>query len=196
MKNMSNEESFQIITSMIEAARKEVRDNGSWFLLWGWLVFIACGLHFILLKSGYDKPWLAWMLMPAGGVISVIKGIREEKQQRVKTYVDTFMNYVLIAFLVSLLFVLVNMQHLGLSTYPMVMMVYGIWLFVSGGVLEFKPLIYGGVLNWILAFVAFWFSFDDQLVILAAAVLFGYIVPGYMLRSRYVKAERNTVSAA
>ena len=89
----------------------------------------------------YDKPWLAWMLMIVGGVISAFKGIKEDRHQRVKTYIDSFMNYVLVAFLVSLFLVLLNMQHLGLSTYPMVMMVYGIWLFVSGGVLEFRPLI-------------------------------------------------------
>jgi hypothetical protein len=196
MKSMSNEESLQVITSMIEAARKDMRDNGSWFLLWGWLVFIACVAHFTLMMVDYDKPWLAWMLMIVGGVISAFKGIKEDRHQRVKTYIDSFMNYVLVAFLVSLFLVLLNMQHLGLSTYPMVMMVYGIWLFVSGGVLEFRPLIYGGILNWILAFVAFQFNFDFQIIILAAAVLFGYIIPGYLLRSRYVKAERDSLSAA
>lgn len=196
MEKFSNEDSLRVITSMIEARKKEFRDNGSWFLLWGWLVFVACVLHFVLMKSGFDQPYLAWTLMIVGGVISVFKGIREEKTQRVRTYVDQFMNYVLISFLVCLMMVLLNMYHLKLNTYPMLMMIYGIWLFVSGGTLEFRPLIIGGILNWALALVSFYLEFDYQLLALAVAVLLGYIVPGYMLRIRYNKAEKSNLAAA
>ena len=78
----------------------------------------------------------------------------------------------------------------------MLMMIYGIWLFVSGGTLEFRPLIIGGILNWGLALISFYLDFEYQLLALAAAVLLGYIVPGYMLRSRYNKAEKSNLAAA
>jgi hypothetical protein len=188
-KPMSSEQSLALIASMIESTRNELRENGSWFLLWGWLVFIAAAGHFILMKAGFEKPYLAWMLMPLGGVISAVKGIREEKQQKVKTQLDSLMNAVLIAFLVCLLMVLVFMPKLGLATYPMVMMVYGIWLFISGSAIRFRPLQAGGVLNWVLAIAAFYFTFDMQLLLLALAVLGGYIIPGYMLRFRYNKQQ-------
>lgn len=196
MERFTNEDSLRVITSMIEARKKEFRDNGSWFLLWGWLVFIACVLHFVLMKSGFGQPYLAWTLMIVGGIISVFKGMREEKTKRVRTYVDQFMNYVLISFLVCLMMVLLNMYHLKLNTYPMIMMVYGIWLFVSGGTLEFRPLIFGGILNWVLALISFYLDFEYQLLALGASVLFGYIIPGYMLRSRYNKAEKSNLATA
>lgn len=199
MKNekstMSSEESLAVIQSMIESTKKDLHDNGSWFLLWGWLVFFACTLHFILMQTGYAQPELAWLLMPVGGVISFIKGIREEKQQRVKTHFDDFMKYVLIAFLVSLFIVLGSMSRLQLNTYPMVMMIYGIWLYISGGVIKFKPLQIGGGINWALAITAFFVDFDIQLVLLAMAVLLGYIIPGYILRSRYNKAIQNSTAS-
>jgi len=185
---MSSEESLNIIRTMIESTKQDLRDNGSWFLLWGWLVFFACVIHFSLMKLGFDQPSLAWMLMPLGGVISIFKGIKEDKQQKVKTHIDEFMKYVLIAFMVSLFIVLGFMSKLELYTYPMVMMVYGIWLFVSGGVIQFRPLQIGGVINWLLAILTFFVGFEMQLVLLAAAVLLGYIIPGYILRSRYNKA--------
>jgi hypothetical protein len=195
MKELSKEESLSIITSMIEATKKDLQDNGSWYLLWGWLVFIACAIHYSLMKVGYEHPYYAWMLMPLGGVISVVKGIREEKKQRVKTFVDDFMRYILIAFLVCLLMVLLNFGVLQLATYPLLMMIYGVWLFVSGGALLFRPLLIGGIINWALAAIGFYVGFETQLLLLAAAVLFGYIIPGYMLRSRYNKASRENVTS-
>ena len=99
------------------------------------------------------------------------------------------MGYVLIAFLVSLFMVLFFQGMLKLNCYPMVMMVYGIWLFISGGAIKFKPLIAGGIVNWILCIVAFFVSFEIQLLLLALAVLLGYIIPGHMLKSRYQKLK-------
>lgn len=195
MKELSKEESLSIITSMIEATKKDLQDNGSWYLLWGWLVFIACAIHYSLMKVGYEHPYYAWLLMPVGGIISVIKGIREEKKQRVKTFVDDFMRYILIAFLVCLLMVLFNFGVLKLATYPLLMMIYGVWLFVSGGALSFRPLLIGGIINWALAVIGFYVGFETQLLLLAAAVMFGYIIPGYMLRSRYNKASRENVTS-
>ena len=185
---MSNQESLRIIQSMIESTKQDLHDNGSWFLLWGWLVFLACAIHFILLQVNYDQPQIAWMLMPLGGLISFIKGMREEKSQKVKTYVDAFMKHVLVAFIVSLFIVLGFMPQLGLNTYPLIMMVYGFWLYISGGVINFRPLQIGGIINWVLAITAFFVGFEIQLALLAAAVLLGYIIPGYILKSRYEQA--------
>jgi hypothetical protein len=193
---MNNEESLRIIRSMIESTKQDLRDNGSWFLLWGWLVFIACITHFVLLQVQYDKPYMAWMLMILGGVISVFKGIREEKTQKVKTHIDEFMKHVLIAFLVSLFTVLLFMPKLQLNTYPLVMMVYGFWLFISGGVINFRPLQIGGIINWILAIVAFFVGFEIQLVLLGMAVLLGYIIPGHILRNKYNKAAKLNPNAS
>jgi len=53
----------------------------------------------------------------------------------------------------------------------------------------------GGIINWALAVIGFYVGFETQLLLLAAAVMFGYIVPGYMLRSRYNKASRENVTS-
>jgi len=65
------------------------------------------------------------------------------------------------------------------------MMVYGIWLFISGGTIRFKPLMIGGIINWILAMAAFFVSFDQQLLLLALAVLLGYIIPSYLFKKKF-----------
>lgn len=123
--------------------------------------------------------------MPLGGIITAVYSSRQKKNVKVKTYVDEFMKYVLIAFLVSLGVVLFSMQKLGLNTYPMVLLVYGLWLFISGGAIKFNPLLVGGIINWIFAIASFFVSFDVQLLFLALAVLLGYIIPGYLLKRKF-----------
>jgi hypothetical protein len=186
-KQLTELESIEVIQRMIKTAKNDLEDNSFYFLLWGWLVFIASIGHYLLWRADYDKPYLVWLLMPAGGIISFIKGMQQGRKQKVKTYIDEVMKYVLMAFLFSLAIILFTMVRLQINTYPMVMVIYAVWLFISGGALKFKPLIIGGIINWIIAIAAFYVTFDMQLLLLALAVLLGYIIPGYMLKSKYEK---------
>ena len=191
-KPMNSEESILIIQRMINTAKEDLEDNSFYFLLWGWLVFAACIINFILIKISFGSEGIGWLiLMPLGGVWSSIYGYRQGKRQRSTSYIYDLMKYVLIAFFVSLMIVLFFMNKLGLATYPMVMLIYGTWLFISGGALKFRPLIIGGIINWTLAMVALFFFFEQQLIILAVAVLFGYIIPGHMLRRKFKSGKIN-----
>ena len=194
-KNLTQQESLDVISRMIRTAQHDIKDDSFYYLIWGWLVFIASLSNFILMNAEVEMSFLPWaILMPLGGIITGIYSYKHERHQKVKTYIDDVTKYVLIAFLVSLFTVLMFMSKLGLATYPMVMMVYGIWLFISGGALKFKPLIIGGVVNWALGITAFFVNFEIQLLILAFAVLLGYIIPGHMLKNKYRKHTASTVT--
>lgn len=189
-KQLTESESLEVIQRMILTAKNDLEDDSFYFLLWGWLVFIASLANYVLMYIEYDNSYISWaILMPLGGLISFIYGRNQNKNKKVKTYIDELMGYVLIAFLVSLFIVLFSQAMLKLNCYPMVMMVYGIWLFISGGAIKFKPLIIGGIINWVLCIAAFFVSFEMQLLLLALAVLLGYIIPGHMLKSKYQKLK-------
>jgi hypothetical protein len=194
-KKLTGQESLEVISRMIRTAQHDIHDSSFYYLIWGWLVFIASTCNFILLNAGYENPYLPWaVLMPLGAVITIIYSYKQNRREPVvRTYIDEVMKYVLIAFLVSLFTVLLFMSKLGLATYPMVLMVYGIWLFISGGALKFQPLIIGGVMNWVLGIASFFVAFEIQLILLAVAVLLGYIIPGHMLKNKFSK---QSVSAA
>ncbi|REJ82953.1 MAG: hypothetical protein DWQ44_02225 [Bacteroidetes bacterium] len=181
-----NQESMEIISKMIQSARKDIEDNSFYYLLWGWLVLIACVLEYVLLKSGSQFHFIGWViLMPAGAIATSVYGYKQEKRQKVKSFIDDVIKYILIAFLVVLVSVLAFMSKLGLMTYPLILMIYGMWLFTSGGIIQFKPLVIGGIINWVLAVAAAFVSFENQIILLALAVLSGYIAPGYMLKARF-----------
>lgn len=191
-KQLSESESMQVIQQMISTAKNELVDDSFYFIFWGWLVFAASIGHYLLWKIGFGQPYLVWWLMPVGGIITFIYGKRQNKKQRVKSYVDEVMKYVLIAFFVSMVIVLVFQGKLEMNTYPMLMMVYAIQLFVWGGALRFSPLIVGGIINWALGIAAFFVTFDIQLLLIAAAVLTGFAIPGHLLKSRFEKSKTVT----
>lgn len=187
---INEQESLRIIEQMIYKVRSEVSDNSFMYLLWGWLVFTAALSNYVLqfvVESQYAGiPWA--VLMPLGGIISGIYGSRRRKKEKVKTHVADFLGYLVVAFLVGLFTVLFFMWKLGTNCYPMVMLMYGIWLFVSGGAMKFKPIMIGGLVNWAMAIGAFFVPFQFQLLMLAAAVLLGYIIPGHMLSAQFKKS--------
>lgn len=188
-KPLNETESLALIASMIKKTQGSLQDNGFYFLLWGWLVFVASVGQYVLLKMDFEAssqyPWA--ILMPLGGIISAIRGWRDGKKQRVKTYTEELLNYALVAFLIALLIVLIFMSiHGGWErSYPMIMMVYGMWLFISGGALKFKPLIIGGIINFGCAIGGFYVHTYELILLLSFAVLAGYIIPGHLLKAKY-----------
>jgi hypothetical protein len=135
-EQMSREESLRIISEMVQVAKSGISDNGFFYLFWGWLVFVASLAEYLIIQL--NLPFVGWpwmILMPFGSIVSTVYGIRLGKQKKVKTYIDQFMGYVLVAFLVSLFSVLFYMSRTGNPALaePMILMVYGAWLFISGG---------------------------------------------------------------
>ncbi len=186
-KPLSGPESLALISEMIQAAKQDLSDNSYDLLLWGWLVLAAALSHFALLQTTYDKPWLAWpVLMGLGTVLAFVNGARRGKRERVRTAQGDFMTFLWGGFGVMLLFLLgVGMfQGWGLA-YPLIIALYGLGTFATGGALRFRPLVWGGAACWLLATVAFRVAFDVQLLLVAAAVLVSYIVPGHLLKNQY-----------
>jgi hypothetical protein len=71
------------------------------------------------------------------------------------------------------------------KTYSMFLVLYGMPTFLSGVLLRFKPLKVGGLVCWLLAIASAYVSNDNQLLLLALAVIAAWITPGYLLRAKY-----------
>jgi hypothetical protein len=192
---MNEKDALMLIDKMIASAKREVKDNGFYFMFWGWLVFVSALIDYALLMGVYEPlregHAVVWaVLMPFGGLVSVIGAIRNRKKEAaVKTYIDELMSYVIRAFVISLFIVCFAMPagESWAAFYPVLLIVYAIWLHIAGGALRFKPLIYGSYANWLFAVASFFVTYDLQLILLAAAVLAGYIIPGHLLKSNYNK---------
>ena len=186
--DFSAEESLKVIQSMISKTKVSVADDSFYFLLWGWLVFICCIVQYVM------KVWmmspnhsLIWLTMPIGGLISWIYGARQAKKIKVKSFVTEAIEYLWSALAISfVVLIIVNFSSAAWQTaFTYYILIYAIGTFVSGRFLQFKPLIIGGLINFVLAAISVRFSFDNQLLIGALAILVSYIIPGHLLKIRY-----------
>lgn len=186
-KVFNKEESIELIERMMLSGRKSFSKNSFLYLLWGWLAFIASLAFYFLMVSGYKNAAIVWNLMLVGAVIHIIYIVRTSKNKKVKTLTDVFLSYLWIGFSISiwLIVYIYSKSGWGITSYPIIICLYGLGTFTSGGAMEFKPLILGGVSCWILAVLALFVSLEHQLLILPLAVLLSYIIPGHMLQYKY-----------
>lgn len=189
---MNEKEAILLIEDMISRTKEDVKDNGFYYMLWGWLVFVASIIDFTLLRF-YESEYHAvvWaIMMPAGGIISFVAGMREAKTVRVRTYLDESVKFLKVAFVISLIIVCVIMPmttNTWRSFFPTLMVVYAFGIYMFGGLLRYKPLQYGAFANWALAIAGFYCTYDIQLLLLALAVVCGFIIPGHLLKQRFSK---------
>ncbi|MBL7931961.1 MAG: hypothetical protein JNL60_08665, partial [Bacteroidia bacterium] len=127
-----------------------------------------------------------WILLPAGGVVSMIYGWRRGKKEKVKTYIDTYLGYCWVAFGAALALTLIFMVKNGYeSSYFFMMLLYGMATVISGGLLNFKPLIIGGACSFVFAIIAALTGGLELFLCIGGALLCSYIIPGHMLQSKY-----------
>jgi len=125
--------------------------------------------------------------MPIGGIITAIYSSRQARRQKSTTYIEEALSYLWIAIGISFfVMVVVNVVSEAWRTaFTYYILMYAIGTFVSGSLIRFKPLIIGGLLNFIIAAVSIKFNFAGQLLMGALAILISYIIPGHLLRIRY-----------
>ena len=184
-ENISPQESIQLIHSMINKTKKNMSDNSIHFLVWGWITFIACVSQFILKHIyNYEKHYMVWWLIVVGVVFSFYYSIKVERKTRVKTYIGDSMKYLWIGMGISYFVLSMILTKIGWASvvFPFFIMLYGLGTFVSGSIIQFRPLVVGGVVAWALAVGAVYVEYDYQMLFGAAAILVSYIVPAYMLR--------------
>lgn len=194
---LNERQSLDLIQAMIRQAQNRFSDDGSQYLLWGWVVFIASLTQYALLHTAYaESSQLIWLLIPVAGVGAFLLG-RRKAQRAPRTHLDRVMTFLwsAIGAGIGLTFAVTFRQAHYLVTYPLLLVLYGIGLFTSGGLLRFRPLQFGAGACWGLAMVCAQVGFQNQLLCLAAGVLVGYIVPGFMLRSAYQRQNFSPMPA-
>lgn len=187
----SHEDGLRTIYSMIASTRNTIGGNYLFYLLWGYLVGLACILEFILIQVvHYEKHYMVWpVLMGFGMIVSGILTLRRQKTSKVKTFIGNIMSYLWGGWLVSFLLIIYFATQLNNHSIilPLTMVMYGMGVFVSGGVINYRPLIIGGVISWLAALASFYQPYMIQLLLMTATVIVSYIIPGHMLRTQAQK---------
>ena len=190
--NFSPQESLQLIESMINRAKDKFAEDGFMYLIWGWLVFGCSLLQFILLHFfNYPYHYIVWLATIPAFIYQHFYIKKKYRNKTVITYTDSIIGFVWITF--SIVIVLIGCL-IGLLTggdyyihiIPLLLAVYGMPVFLTGVIVRFKPLIFGGIACWILCIAStFIKNYDYQFLTIPLAMLLAWIIPGYFLRAKY-----------
>jgi len=182
-------DSLKHINAMIREARHGLNDNGHLFLLWGWVIFCCAMFQFMAYRFQWmDKPFLAWLITLPTLLYQLIFITRKRKTHRVKTFVHRMLASIWLVFVVMLLMLWYTLIFRGEYSlfYTIILMLYGMPTILSGVVLKERALIWGGVWCFILSVVSVHAEIYLMLLLVALAVLGAWIIPGYIIRNKYV----------
>jgi len=189
MKEQFNEQqSLKLIQEMIENAKAQLEASSFYYLLWGWLVLAGTLIHFALLYTHFAYPYLAWPAIMIAGLLGTAITVRKSKSQaKTRTFVATSMGFLWSGFSIMLFFILFS-AIMGKINWTManifIIALYGFCIFASGGIINFKPLIIGGIASWIIAIGSLFIAPQYTFLSIALSIVVSYLIPGYMLRNK------------
>jgi hypothetical protein len=190
-EQFSPKESLQLIRSMIDKTRQDISNNAIYFLVWGWITFIACAGQFVL-KHIFEYPYhyRVWFLIIIGIIFSIYQGRKEDRMQGAKTYVGDSIKALWIGMGLAFFVLSMILTKIGWDKpiFPFFILLYGLGTFVSGSIIQLRPLVIGGLLALGLAVGCVFVEYDYQMLFGAAAILVSYIIPAYILRAKKLSA--------
>jgi hypothetical protein len=187
---MTEKESLQLITSMINKARNRFNETGALYLLYGWVILICCLVQFVALYFFKNHHvYYIWYFTWAAVIYQVVYLRKKRATDKTRTYTGEIIGFVWLVFIIciSLLIFLQIYLKSPVTINPSILIMYGMPTFLSGVILKSNALKRGGVCCWLLAVLSMFIAYEFQLLLIALAVILAWIVPGYLFKRKFKK---------
>ncbi|MBK8582663.1 MAG: hypothetical protein IPL86_12795 [Flavobacteriales bacterium] len=184
-QELTPSESLKLIETMIGQAKSSFSRISFYFLMWGVLLLAAMVTAYLMRDAG--NAWAhgaAWGVAGVlGGIISPIFGFRQGKKEQVSNPMDRVVGWIWGAFVITMLLMMFSFTGSGRNPGAAITLLTAMPTFLTGQIMRFKPLIFGGMLFWVAGLVMF-FSGNDTVIVSAYCIsmVFGYLVPGILLK--------------
>ncbi len=176
-------ESLKLIEDMIGQAKRSFHRMSYYFLVWGVLLILAMIVNVVLARAGNPNGGLAWAGAGIiGGILSSIHGSREGKREVASSPMDRVLVWLWSAFIITMITMIIAGGARHQDPGAGIVVLTGLPTFLTGQMMKFKPLILGGILFWVIGAVSYFVEPMTGAVLYVVAMLFGYIVPGIMLK--------------
>jgi hypothetical protein len=93
-KQLTEQESLQLITSMIQKAKASYYDRGTGSILWGTVVAIASFVTYLQKEFEFHLPFDIFLIVLAAIIPQIFIGIKEGKENKVTKFEDAACNAV------------------------------------------------------------------------------------------------------
>src|SRR4030042_3647898 len=189
--NLTPEESFSIINKAIANFKLNYRETAKVFILWGWVLAIASLSNFIILKILYSREasigllslfnWAAYILI--GFIIMLFMEHKINKDKKVFSYLESYFKNLWSVTVASVFIATLLCIKMEINPPAIMLLIAGIATTTSGLLIKYRPLIIGGMTFFIFS-LAETFVYNEYIsLIVFAAIICGYLIPGYLLKS-------------
>jgi hypothetical protein len=181
---LTAQQSLDIITQMIRAAKGNVQQNSFYFLLWGWVIVLANLGMFILGTISYEHPHIVWAITIPAWIISIVRSFREGKSEgKSATHFGKISGSLWLSFGVVIFTLVAFGFKINYQLNPVILLISSIPTFATGVIIRFRPLMIGGIVFWIGGIISFLLPMEMQPLLGAIAITCGYLIPGYLLKT-------------
>ena len=173
---------LQMITEVIAKTKDNLREYSFPFLLWGWLIAAASFLFYILhTYTAFTLYFLPFPILAVAGIVATLRFFSGHRFAP-ETYLSYYLKRMwLVLGLGFILVVVINLiAHHPPFTYTL--LIGGIGTMVSGLVLRFQALVSGGIVFLLLSVASVVVPDRFKPLLMGIGVLFGYLIPGYLLK--------------
>lgn len=188
---LTPEQSLELITQVIQEAKSKFEENGVIYVFWGVLIAIASFGQYYLLSNGHQSiNYYPYALMPLGAIITWIYVYKKEDKHTKPNQVSRIVGYLWTAVSLNLLIVGCFMgAYLKVNLIPILLILMGIGIWVSGGAIRSKVLMASGVLINIAAFICFQIDWLYQPLLMGILAIFAILIPGIILMNAHKKQQ-------
>ncbi len=196
MNQMQISEDIQLIRDMIEKTKERAAESWKFFSFWGFLIIAGIiGNYALVYFKKFNAIWINWIVFMLIGVFfSVFYIGKKEKASGTTTYAQIAIGHLSFACGIGFMLAGFVFPILKLYTYgeiPVIIsMIVGILLFVIGGIYEWNLLKWSALLWWLGSVGMIFIHWHYRALVCVPLIILGYLVPGFILRSKYKKESR------
>ena len=184
------EQSLHTIQEMLLVSQRRLKHDGILMIVWGWIMTLNYVADYILRVT--DFHWrITWNIKWAFVGIIVLGFVFTiyyifQRRKKVQTYIGISLRYVWIGMFLSL--VLVNLIQFNVLKeinfelqHPIFMVIIAFATVVTGGILRYKLIVYGGICFALLAYASSYLPLAPQLLLESLAWFLAFVIPGHIL---------------
>lgn len=190
-KTLSPQESLKIISDMIASVKKDVKEDGHIYILWGVVALVASLGQFILIQNGnLTYHWLPYLLNIPMSIYTAYYYSRKGRSKKGSNHIATIISSIWICVAVNIFVSAFGLPNIFQDLISFVILILlGLGLTVSGTVIKESVLRIAGIFTFCLAYTSLFLDYQYHPLLMAGCALFGMLIPGLILRNKFRQAN-------
>lgn len=213
---MTEQESLQLISQMIHKAKNSYHHTGTGPILWGSIIALCSLITYFEITFNFNLPFDIWWLTFIAIIPQIVISVKQKRAKQFVGHEEKMLDYIWIIYAISI-FILVLITNIIIIKQAPIMqeyskitgqrplynflyfansfylLLYGVPTLITGGSLNFRPMVWGGILCWVCCIVSIFTSTGTDMLLSAISACSAWLIPGIILRNKFKRATAANV---